>query len=143
MALSVAANVVQFVDFGVRTVSTFWRFVQSGTDAKSGIPDVQSTTRDLQELLKNLQSSTANASDIPENERSLYRLVDECQNVASDLLKLLNKISLPDKSRKRDTLKAACRMVFREEEIKSMHARLEGFRSQLTFHLLASLRYVL
>ena len=139
-AISVAAGVVGLVDFGMRTVSTFWHFVRNGADAKTEIPDFKSTTHDLQELLKNLQSSSAHGNDIPEHERSLYQLADDCQTVAGDLLKLLSKIDPSDQSSKRDTLRAACKLVFKEDEMKSLQTRLEAFRSQLTLHLIASLR---
>ncbi|KAL8822625.1 MAG: hypothetical protein Q9191_006642 [Dirinaria sp. TL-2023a] len=139
-ALSIAANVIQFVDFGAKTVSTFWQFARSAEDAKGGIPDVLLTTSSLQELLISLQSSTTGCNDIPEEERSLYQLVEGCQNVARELLELLSKIKVPAKGRKRDALKAACRMALKEEDIKSLQARLDNFRGQLTVNLLASLR---
>ena len=140
VALGIAANVIGFVEFGVRTISTFWRFVRSGADTNTAVPDVESTTRDLQKLLENIQSSSASSNDASEDERDLYQLAEDCQNVARDILGLLSKISLPDQSRKRDALRAACKTVFREDEVKSLQARLELFRSQLTLHLLASLR---
>jgi hypothetical protein len=139
-AFSLAANIVQFIDFGSNFASSVWKIYWSGRDGVSEVPDLRKITDDLQEVLKNLQLLAGNNEEILESECGIRQLAEQCQNVATELLISLSKVSLPDKVRKRDVLKAAFKIIWKEEEIKSLQVRLEGFGHQLTLHLLASLR---
>ncbi|KAH0559273.1 hypothetical protein GP486_004211 [Trichoglossum hirsutum] len=140
-AFSLAANIVQFIDFGSNFASNVCKIYWSGRDGAGEIPDLRKITDDLQEVLKGLQLPAGNDGEIPGSERGIRQLAEQCQHVATELLNSLNKVSLPDKARKRDALKAAFKIIWKEEEIKSLQVRLEGFRHQLTLHLLASLRF--
>ena len=59
------------------------------------------------------------SEDKTESQRSLEELAEQCSQLASEMLSSLSKIGLSDKLRKRDALKAAFRMVWKEDEIKS------------------------
>lgn len=72
----------------------------------------------------------------------LQQLVRNCERLAVELLSSLQKIHLPEKSRKRDALSAALRMIWQEEELKSSQLRLDRFRQELILHLLSSIRFV-
>lgn len=138
--IGLAANIVQFLDFGSKFISGVWKTYRSGGDAVGEIPDLAKITGDLQIILKAFQGPDRDGEETIEGEHDLRQLAGECQTLATDLLKSLKKISPPDKVRKRDALRAAFRMVWKEEEISRLHVRLEGFRHQLTLRLLALLR---
>jgi hypothetical protein len=59
---------------------------------------------------------------------------------AVQLLAILDKVKAADISRKRDALKVAFRLIYKEDKIKSLQDRLASFRSQLNLHLLLSIR---
>ncbi|MCJ1351493.1 MAG: hypothetical protein MMC33_001477 [Icmadophila ericetorum] len=103
-AFSLAANIIQFIDFGSR-------FVPAG-----------------------------NENEISDSERGLRQLAVQCLSATTELSIQLSKVSLADKTRKRDALKVAFMVRWKKENIESLKARLEGFRHQLTLHLLAFLR---
>lgn len=99
---------------------------------------MQRITADLLDVLKGF--------DVPDSENNevdsgLQQLVVECQNVATDLLKLLNSLHVDNQS-KREAIKAAFKLMWKEEEILSFQKRLDQCRAQLIVHLLAILRYV-
>ena len=138
--LGVAANIVQFLDFGTNFVSRAWNIHSAGRDGIRDISDLRSITTDLQEILQSLRAPVNDNDELSGERTDLRQLAEQCQLVATELLKSLQKIKLPDKTSKRDALKAAFRLVWKEDEIRHLQARLEGFRHQLTLHVLALLR---
>lgn len=139
-AFGLAANIVQFIDFGCNFVSTVWSIYRKGRDGVGELFDLEKTTKDLQLVLANLQLPPGNPDERTESERSLQELAEQCQNLATEMLSALRQISNLDKPRKRDALKTAFRMIWKEDEIKSQQLRLERFKHHLTLHLLTSLR---
>lgn len=137
-AFSLAANVIQFIDFGARVASNFWRFYKFRENRASEIPDIRTITADLDMVLVRVQPVV----ETDDSESGLRQLVNECQDVAAGLQKVLRSLAKvrTDKSTKRDALKAAFKVVWKEEEIKAFQTRLDQFRAQLTVHLLSSLR---
>ncbi len=140
-AFSLAANIIQFVDFGGRLVSDAWSIHQKGRSGFGEILDVEKTTEDLKLTLVDLISPLESSENKKDSQRSLEELAEQCSRLASEMLSSLSKIGLSDKLRKRDALKAAFRMVWKEDEIKSQQMRLENIKHQLNLHILVSLRY--
>lgn len=135
-----AANIVQFLDIGSKFVSSVWKIYSSGRNGMGKIPDLVKVTGDLKIILKGLQTSDENKKETIEGEHDLRQLAGECQTVAMELLDSLDRINPPDPIRKRDALSVTFKMMWKEEEIRGLQARLDGFRHQLTLHLLALLR---
>ena len=138
VAVGLASNIIQFIDFGSRFVSSAWRIYQTG-ESKGELP--HETINDLRTLLAQLRSSQTEAGQSNEDEAGLQKLVGSCQRLADELLSSLQKVNLPAKARKRDALKTAFKTMFKEDEIKSLQAKLDEFRQQLMLHLLSLIRY--
>jgi hypothetical protein len=136
-ALALAGNVLQFIDFGSRFISHAWKVYKTGVDGADAVPNLQLLTTDLQNVLTSLQRRQE--GDSP----GMGRLCEECSRVARRLLESLNLLNLPDKMRKRDAVKAAFKATWNRDEIKAFQQELDGFRQQLTLHLLLSLRYLI
>jgi hypothetical protein len=125
---SLAANIVQFIDFGTRLASTVYRLYRSGQDCDSQLSDIQKITNSLQDVLKNLQlQAPEKDDDIPQCDLNLLRLAEECHQMTVELLSSLSKVRLPDKVHKRDAVKAAFKMIWNEADIKSFEKRLDRF----------------
>lgn len=135
-----AANIVQFLDIGSKFVSSAWKIYSSGRHGMGKIPDLVRVTGDLQTILKCLQTSDENINATIEGEHNLRQLAGQCQSVAVELLDSLERINPPVPIRKRDALSVTFKMLWAEEEITGLQSRLDGFRHQLTLHLLALLR---
>jgi hypothetical protein len=140
-AFSVAANVLQFVDIGTRTLSTFWSFYRSNRKGIQQAPDIVSILTDLQRVLEKFQLPPGDCTD---EDAGLVQLARECQDVALEMQSLLHSLfNAETKSMgKRDALLAAFKMMCKEEKLRSLQDRLNQFRHQLVVHLLASLRFV-
>ena len=139
-SLGLAANIIQFVDFATRVTDKFYDFYQSGSGAAENGPDLETINSDLLVVLEELRKTTSTTKISPQG---LAKLAQECQKTASQL----NKLILPlltarfQNLGKRAALKAAFKAIWRENEIESLQEKLNSFRSQLTLHLLVSLRY--
>ena len=142
VAVGLAANVFQFIDVGFRFISTVWSICMSGRQGLANMLDVQKTTEDLENVLRGFRTPNEASASLDNNESGLQQLVRNCERLAGELLCSLQKIHLPEKSRKRDALRAALMMIWKEEELKSLQLRLNGFRQELVLHLLSLIRYV-
>jgi hypothetical protein len=139
-AFSLAANIVQFIDFSSNFFSTVWSIHRKGRDGIAVVFDMEKTTKDLQVVLTDIIIPPGSTDGLTESERSLQELAEQCQKLGTELMSGLRQVGSVNKSRKRDALKTAFQLIWKEDELKSQQQRLEGFRSQLTLHLLASLR---
>ncbi|KAK4450287.1 hypothetical protein QBC34DRAFT_403202 [Podospora aff. communis PSN243] len=133
-ALGVAANILQFLDYGSRFITQAWRIHKAGSDGIDGIPSLQAMTKDLQDVLSDLQKQKA--GDNP----GLARLSEDCSDVARRLLASIDCICIPQGGRKRDAIKTTFKVAWQRDRIKELQRDLDGFRQQLSLHLLASLR---
>lgn len=101
-ALSIAAAVSQFVDFGQRLLSETWSIYHNRRGESLALQDLSTVTDDLVQLstgVKNALSTqqrgtaTSGASVAREADDILVRTCDECNAIASELLKLMPKAS--------------------------------------------------
>ena len=140
VAVGLAANILQFISVGSKLVSTVWSIPMSGRQGLAGLLDVQKITEDLKNVLGDFRTPN-NMNPSPDSyDNGLQQLVKNCEHLASELLESLQKIVLPDKSRKRDNLRAALRMVWKEEDLKSLQSTLDSYRQELVLHLLTVIR---
>ena len=138
VALSLSANILQFIDVGSRFVSTAWKIYRASRERVNEQTDIHTIIIDLKDVLEDLQRSTL--KDESNNEVGFQRLVKDCRKLAGELLDALQKVNWAEKVRKRDALKAALEMIWREDEIKPLQLKLEAFRQQLILHLLNWIR---
>jgi hypothetical protein len=138
-AFSLAANVLQFVDFGSRLVGTLWSYYKSNRKGTRQGPDLLSISADLQHILQGFQ--------LPDNgtyeDVGLVQLARECEAVAEEMQDLLQSVFHHEAGSmgKREALLVAFKMMLKEDDLRSLQDRLNQFRHQLVVHLLASLRY--
>lgn len=136
VAFSLAGTVFQFLDSGTKFVKLARRLYQHGSDDTNDHVQLRKITEDLDAVLLTLKS-TENDCD---REKSISQLALDCGKTAARLLAILQKVKTSEDTRKRDALKAAFRLIYKENEIKSLHDQLASFRDQLSLQLLLSLR---
>ncbi|KAJ8133511.1 hypothetical protein O1611_g101 [Lasiodiplodia mahajangana] len=134
-AFSFAGVILQFVHSGSRFAGLAYKLYRSGAVDAADHKDLRIITETLQTILPKLQEVTGSNTD-----DGLQQLAQECSNTAVQLLIGLQKVNATDIVRKRDALKAAFRLTFKDDEIKSLQDRLASYRSQLNLHLLLSIR---
>jgi hypothetical protein len=168
VAFSLAAGVVQFVDFGSRVTSNFWGYYRAHSENEDDAPNVEILLLDLENVLKELQNYEQDG-----DQSSFTQLAKECHKAAAQLRGILEPMvnikkrhhedekrrkedekrqhddaktkgrtamSVLKSAGKRTALKAALKLAWKENQISSLKSQIDQFRSQLTLHLLTSLR---
>lgn len=137
-AFSLAANIIQFIDIGTRLTTKFWSsLIRRSRESES---DLKKITKDLQMVSSTLMPSAQSAY---ENGNGLRQLATNCHSAANELLGVLTKLNkFKSMASKIEAVEEASRYIYNGDEKNSLKARLSEFSSELTLHLLASLRLV-
>ena len=118
----------------------FWKFYKSIRESHEAVPDIKTINKDLKEVSRRLEASKTEDGEANDG---LRLLAAECCSVALDLDKLLASLTTCGVNPSRtEAMKSAFKLIWKEQEILALKERLKGFREQLIFHLLATLRYV-
>ncbi len=136
VAFSLAGSILQFVDSGTRFAALACRLYQHGSDDTDDHVHLLKITEDLNAVLPKLKATKTEG----DGEKSLPQLAADCGKTTVRLLAILQRVKATKDARKRDALKAAFKLVYRKDEIKSLQDQLSSFRNQLNLHLLLSLR---
>lgn len=147
-ALSLAGNIIQFIDFGGRLLSNARELYKSSVGSLAIHDEIVLITTDLETLIKKLRLSICESLGSEENEdqwQSLRKICDEAATVAEELLRRLEtlKLNCGNKSRVWASLQLAVRSLWNEKEITSLSDRLATLKEALKTHLFFSLRLVM
>jgi uncharacterized protein Yka (UPF0111/DUF47 family) len=147
LAFGVAANVVQFIDFTTKVLSTTYRIGQEGNKNLGENRMIQMVNDDLLKSVKNLNKSLKlqESHTLTENEGELMQLAERCKDIASELFSALDSLKSHREhyGRKREkwqNFRIALKTVWKEEHIRRLEGRVDAFRGQLTMRILISLR---
>src|SRR5579859_2947196 len=140
-ALSVAAAVVQFVDFSRKIVCKSKELYGSTcgiTEEYLGSQTVTLRLKELTEALKKSPSSTAAIRNSPR----LHQICAECDYVSEHLLEKLHQLKVPDcpTHRRCKSFRQALKSVWSKTEIDEMARRLASLRSELDTEVLVCMR---
>jgi len=138
-AISLAAAVVQFVDFSTKLISGAREIYTSVSGQTEENRSVESITREMTSLASKL-SSAANSQQ-SEDEKSLYRLAGDCKIVADQILDLLNRIKPRDPRSMRQSAWSALKNKLHEKERAELESRLQNCRNQLGLQLNFIMRF--
>ncbi|KAK3314400.1 hypothetical protein B0H66DRAFT_568374, partial [Apodospora peruviana] len=136
-ALGVAANVLQFVECGLRVMKTAHQ-LKSSTDG--------ATATELEDLTRDLSTSmhTLKASPVSHMSLDLSKSISTCADLSDELASMLSSLKLdPKDSTPWKRLKVSVQTHRKAGEIGQLDARLTKLRSQimdsLNFNLLSEL----
>lgn len=142
--LSLAATVVQFVDFASKLVSKGYHLYRSADGALPHNLEMEAVAKDLSHLTVRLRSrgSLGNPSALTEDERALEALAEKCDEIATTLLSRLQnlKVKKEDKYRGWKSVRQALKSVWNKEELDDLAQRLSSHRDQLQFSILLSMK---
>ena len=140
-ALSIAANVVQFIDFSGKILSEGYRLHKSKRVSSSKNEELENIALDLQKLRDELQSQQEEKGQtLTPNDIQLQRIANQCRGVCLELLGALETLKVVDKPGKWESFRAALKTVWAESKIKSLQDRLDEARQELIVRILVSFR---
>jgi hypothetical protein len=134
-ALSLAGNIIQFVEFGCRLLSTGKKLYRSSAGSLTVNNEIELITTDLSFLVTKLEQ---NRTDGPNN---FQNICDEAASVATEILKKLGKVNGNDgKYRKLKSVRAAIEQGWSGKELAVLEERLDQMREAIKTTILISLR---
>jgi hypothetical protein len=135
-AISLVANIVQFIDFACKIVSEATEAYKSANGLSKENCDIETVTNDLVIISKSLTASNAATSADP----ALDNLCVGCVAVSQELLSALAKLKAGKDSAKWRSVRKALRSVWIKDKISSLEPRLGGFRDEVNLRIVVSLR---
>lgn len=144
-ALSLAATVVQFVDFSCKLLSKGHEIYASADGASVGNREVELIAKDLRNLNARLNGSVATRRatnpNLTNSEKALVDLSLNCSAVADELLVVLDQLKVQGNSNRRwKSFRQALQSLLKKGKVDEINLRLQAIRQELTFHVLVSLR---
>ena len=133
-AFSLACNIIQVVDTGIKVASKACEIHRDGSTSEN--EDIQRTTNHLVQASTSLQQSMINAND-----KELETVANECQSAADELLVKLDNLKLGGvhKKRKLRAIGKAVKSMTEKDAIKQSQTRLEECRKALDSGVLVHL----
>jgi hypothetical protein len=143
-ALSLASNVVQFVDFASKLMSESRNIYMAGFSVKT--IELETVTKDLRVIngrLTDLFLSNVVEGERPsdsEAQQGLQALTTRCREVADELLAILGELQSGSAPSRWRSFVQALKTVRKHDYIEHLQKRLGEIRSQLGVHILTQLR---
>lgn len=144
--LSLAANILQMVEYGVVFVRTA-RNIHSDrtdTDVVKDFKQLQYLAKDVEKVLESLDQDIPAASSESGGDLELGSIAEECRKVTAEILEFVGKTGEQKswKTRMHKTVKEAFQLTWGQGKLAKLQTRLDSMRSQLTLRLVHSLRCV-
>jgi hypothetical protein len=120
---------------------TIYRAASEGTEAHA---DLKTITNSLNSLNADLHHSVALADSgqpLSTRDEQIGKLCRDYTKVADQLLSALDKLSIRKEYKLWDSFRVALTMIWNKAEFEQFQKRLEGFRQQISMHILVSLRW--
>jgi hypothetical protein len=145
VALGLASNVVQFVDFGIKLFSESREIYKSAHGFGGSDLELEVVATDLHRLTANLIPSadpSANTNALSKEEIELQKLAALCHKLADELLALLDDLKVKGLNRRKwQSFKQALRHAKKQGKIQNLEKRLNNFQKEIGLNLLAILRF--
>lgn len=141
--LSLAATIVQFVDFGSKVISTATELHHSSEGALANNLELSTIISDLSSISNDfsVRSSGQGMHSYNKDELALVDLASQCEELSDKLLHDLDGLNIKKAHTKWASAFQAMLSLWKEAYISEILKRLDGFRNQLVLRLVALLAY--
>lgn len=142
-ARSLAAAIVQFVDFGSKLLVEGYGSYRSAEGATDEQIQIESVAVDLDDLCERLwQAPPLTAGKQSRGEAALAQLAQECQKVAKELVELLDSLKVTSSGpwRSWEAARQTVRRAWKKDKIEKLQKRLDTIRFQINTQLLTLIR---
>jgi hypothetical protein len=134
-AFGLAANILQYIDFGYKLVKSAAEIHGSATGTKADNSDMIVTVGRLEEVSGKLKTP---ASPDPKYQ-ALCILSQHCQNLSKELLNLSKSFTAKPGSI-RGSMKASINMWRKKDVVESIRSRLNEYRGQMLLEITVLLK---
>ena len=146
-ALSLAGNVVQFVQFGCQLAAKAHNIYSSTSSASEESLEIESVTTRLlgtvHELSSHLDSGEVKEDSISRSSKRLLEIAKACKMIAEDILHRLEAMKIREPPTVWRSLRQALKVMWTKEELDALMKRLKAYISELDTAILVSMKCVL
>ena len=139
-ALSVAAAVIDFVEFGTKLATTYFEVSSTVKGQPPEVVRLAASAIDLSSIASTAQDKVESlGSSYPRHAVSMGRLTAECTNVETKLKDALNKLMANPTSKltyRGSKAFVAIRSVWSEKEFEEWRKQLDRIRDQIMMNVL-------
>lgn len=141
-AVSLAGNLVQFIQLGMQIVGRAREIYVNGTVAANA--ELEDLTSDLRTLVTKLKLPPRGETPSQSiNEQALNDAYDHCIEISNELITHLKKLKGPGGHRGRwKSFRQALETVWTKKDVEAIANRLASYRAQTEMHLIVSLKWV-
>jgi hypothetical protein len=144
-AVGLVANVLQFVDFGIKVVSKGQEIYRSAEGLPLNYLDFKAISRDLGLLTGQIERSlnSASRSNLSPEDEELASLSKECYEIARELSEAVKPLSTRPVSGPGRVFKSArqgFKVIWNKDKVDGIAERLRNYREALDTRILVSLR---
>lgn len=134
-AVSFAASILTFIDFGYKIVTGALEIVKSGSTSDNA--HTSTVINYFHEIVKPLSEHPPGKS---EHEEALKKLAEECKQVSQELVKLLDKLTTNPGCSLWTSARVSLRSMRKKGEVVDLENKLDKYRSQILMRLVLILR---
>lgn len=128
-AVGVAASILQVIDFGIRFVATALQVSKSEHAFLTSLEELQNSSDHFRHAQNTLQSTNPGPHTV------INSLVQKSVTISKEMTDTLDDIR-----RKRNALRKAWSVIWNEEKLRVLDARLREVQSDLAFYMTVDLR---
>jgi hypothetical protein len=146
-ALGAAGNVIQFLDFGQKLISTSAQIYAAGSGVSVANKESETLLKDfidsIDTVFENLlEYNTRMGEKLPHAavQNGLQDIIDDCKNLAAELLVRFEKLKLERKPGRWKSTARAVKCMWQSSELVELQTRLSRYQSQFEWRILLSLR---
>lgn len=138
-ALSLAGNVLQFIEFSSELVRDAASVYRSASGLPAELQDMAIITENLASHMNRL-SAPAIKPNSSVNEQALVSLAKNCQATCSELQQLVEGIRGKTPRSRGNSFLVTWKALRRKGELERLEKRLDRYRSQILSHIVSMLR---
>ncbi len=138
-ALSLASNIVQFIDFGCRLFSKSRELYIEGFVTES--VQLETISETVGRFAKEINVTPTRKDLLSKDEADLLTLAEVCGEIAEDFKLLLLQLRVNGCGHKWQSLRVSLKRLWKSDDIERMAKRLDRASNQLTSCLVRILKY--
>lgn len=133
-ALSLAANVIQFVQFSCGLISLSSSIRNSTEGSAADLVDLEVIAKDVARHHSRLRNSA-------HVNRDLETLAERSSDIAKDLLDVIERVRVKrSKITRWGSFRQALETVWKKDQISGLQSRLESLRDEIQYHLIVDMQ---
>lgn len=131
-ALGIAANIIQFVEFGCKLFSKSRALYKASDKRVEESVELEIISKTLKRLSNELIAIPSSTMSQSQDEAHLLPLVKRCQAIADELLVALDELQVNGGQGKWQCFRSALKRIWKSNEIDDMSRKLDSICGHLT-----------